>query len=87
MQYPNLSKQSTTTYYNSNQEQAPLVPAPEERRFEAKVFATAALEILLKSMRCLCAGTFRCGKNFSGLPEDNVTAASVSTLTAILTSL
>ena len=61
------------------------MPAPEERNFETQVFTATAFEVLLKSMRGLCAGRFLCGKSFSGLPEDNVTSASVSTLAAILT--
>ena len=75
-----------STFYSSNYEQPPLPPARDDRSFEAKVFATTALAVLLKSMCGLCAGTFRCGKSFSGLPLDKVTSASVSTLEAILTS-
>ena len=76
-----------STYYKSNQEQSPLAPAPEERSFEAQVFAATALEVLLKSMRGLGAGRFLYGKSFSRLPEDNVTSASVQTLVATFTSL
>ena len=73
--------------YNSSQQTSPLVPAPEERSFEAQVCAATALEVLLKSMRGLCAGRFLCGKSFFGLPEGNVTSALVPTLVATLSSL
>ena len=63
------------------------MPAPEERSFETQAFVARALEVLLKSMRGPFAGRFLCGKSSSGLPEDKVTSASVSTLAAILTSL
>ena len=63
------------------------MPAPEERSFDTQVFEATALEFLLKPMRGLCAGRFLHGKSFSGLPEDNVTSASVPTLVATLTSL
>ena len=69
-----------------NHEQSPLVPSREERSFERQAFAATPLEVLLKSMRGPCSGRFRCGKRLSGLPEDKVTSASVSTLAAILTS-
>ena len=62
------------------------MPAPEERSFETQVSAAKALEVLLKSMRGLCAGRFFCGESFSRIPEDNVTSASVPTLVATLRS-
>ena len=63
------------------------MPAPEDRSFETQVSAATALEVLLKTMRGLCTGRFFAGKNISGLPEDNVTSASVPILVATLTSL
>ena len=50
-----------STYNKLNHEQSPLVPAPEERSLEIQVFAATALEVLLKSMRGLCARRFFCG--------------------------
>ena len=70
-----------------NHEQSPLPTGREYRSFETQAFAATALKVLLKSMRGPCAGYFLCGKSFSGLPEDKVPSASVSTLAALLTSL